>query len=160
MRTRQAPDTAPRAAQATLHHRVQFFETDAMGIVHHANYIRFLEMSRQEWLDLHDRPYREYVAMGRHFSTTRVEIDYRRAAKFDDRLEVQVWLAWVRGASLGMRYEVLLDGEILAVAETHHAMVDGDGRPVRIPKERRQSLQSLLGQTDGDPDPAQAADRP
>ncbi|MDG1402103.1 MAG: thioesterase family protein, partial [Candidatus Binatia bacterium] len=89
-------------AEATLHHRVQFFETDAMGIVHHANYVRYLEMARIEWMDIHDRPYSEYVAMDRHFSTTRVEIDYKRAARFDDRLVTRVRLAWVRGASLGM----------------------------------------------------------
>ncbi len=141
-----------RQAEATLHHRVQFFETDAMGIVHHANYIRFLEMSRVEWLDLHDRPYSEYMAIDRHFSTTRVEIDYHRAAKFDDRLEIRVWLAWVRGASLGMRYEIEREGEILVRAETHHAMVNGEGRPVRIPKDRRKSLQSLLAE-----DPARPA---
>ena len=131
-------------AEATLHHRVQFFETDAMGIVHHANYVRYLEMARIEWMDIHDRPYSEYVAMDRHFSTTRVEIDYKRAARFDDRLVTRVRLAWVRGASLGMSYEIQLDGENVAIAETRHAMVNGDGRPVRIPKERRDSLQGLL----------------
>ena len=91
------------------------------------------------------------MAIDRHFSTTRVEIDYHRAAKFDDRLEIRVWLAWVRGASLGMRYEIEHEGEILVRAETHHAMVNGEGRPVRIPKDRRKSLQSLLAEAPARP---------
>jgi acyl-CoA thioester hydrolase len=144
MKKDREPQAQTPTAEITLHHRVQFFETDAMGIVHHANYVRYLEMARIEWMDLHDRPYREYVAMDRHFSTTRVEIDYRRAARFDDRLETRVWISWVRGASLGMSYEIQLSGETVAIAETRHAMVNREGRPVRIPKERRENLQSLL----------------
>lgn len=129
-----------------LRHRVAFYETDAMGIVHHANYVRYLELARVVWMDEHDRPYREYAAEGLHFATTRVEIDYKRSAAFDDRLDVAVWLAWIRGASLGMEYEIRRDDELVATARTAHAMVDLDGRPRRIPAERRAALaRSLAG---------------
>ena len=111
-----------------------------MGIVHHANYVRYLELARIAWMDEHDRPYREYIASGRHFSTTRVEVDYLRAAGFDDVLEIATWLDWVRGASLAMVYEIKRAGEPIAVARTEHAMVDGSGRPCRIPPERRANL--------------------
>ena len=56
MRRNRETDPSIHNAKAILHHRVQFFETDAMGIVHHANYVRYLEMARIEWMDLHDRP--------------------------------------------------------------------------------------------------------
>ncbi|HVH05686.1 MAG TPA: hotdog domain-containing protein, partial [Myxococcota bacterium] len=48
-----------------------------MGVVHHSNYVRFLELARIVWLDEHHRPYRDYVADGLHFATTRVEVDHR-----------------------------------------------------------------------------------
>lgn len=127
----------------TFHHRVPFYETDAMGVVHHANYVRYLELARIAWMDDHDRPYREYVAEGFHFSTTRVEVDYRRPAVFDDVVEVTTWLDWVRGASLAMRYELKRGPDLLATGATEHALVDTAGRPCRIPAEYRGRLAAL-----------------
>jgi acyl-CoA thioester hydrolase len=114
-----------------------------MGIVHHANYVHLLEIARIELLDAHDVPYRDYVERGLHFAVTRVDIRYRLAARFDDRIETQVWVEWVRGASLGIGYELRCGGALLATALTEHAMVDDTGRPTRIPRERRESLQRL-----------------
>ncbi len=130
----------PARLSTSVRHRVPFYETDAMGIVHHANFVRYLELARVAWMDAHDRPYREYVAEGLHFATTRVEVDYRRSAAFDDVLEISTWLEWVRGASLRMAYTVQRGDEILAVGATEHAMVGLDGRPRRIPRERRERL--------------------
>jgi len=127
----------------TIRHRVPFYETDAMGIVHHANYVRYLELARVAWMDEHDRPYREYVSDGFHFSTTRVEFEYKRAAVFDDVVEVKTWLDWVRGVSLAMSYELKRGDDLLGVGTTEHALVDLDGRPSRIPLEHRERLRSL-----------------
>lgn len=130
----------PQTLSTSVLHRVPFYETDAMGIVHHANYVRYLELARVAWMDAHDRPYREYVAEGLHFATTRVEIDYRRSAAFDDVLEISTWLEWVRGASLRMAYSVRRGDDVVAIGATEHAMVGLDGRPRRIPRERRERL--------------------
>ncbi len=127
----------------TIRHRVPFFETDAMGIVHHANYIRYLEIARVAWMDEHDRPYRAYVAEGFHFATTRVEFDYKRSAAFDDVLDVTTWLDWVRGASLAMAYELKRCDEIIGTGCTEHALVDHDGALRRIPAEHRARLKAL-----------------
>jgi acyl-CoA thioester hydrolase len=120
-----------------VRHRVGFYQTDAMGVMHHANYLHLLETSRVAWLAEHDRPYREYVAQGLHFAVTRVDVQYRQAARFDDELLVAVELAWVGGASLAMRYEVHGESALLATAHTEHALVGPDGRPLRIPAEIR-----------------------
>lgn len=138
---RSAPERPPAgAAVSTARHRVPFYETDAMGIVHHSNYVRYLELARIRWLDEHDRSYREYVAEERHFATTHLEVGYRAPARFDDEVEIQVWLEWVRGASLRMAYVLRRDEDLLATAATEHAMVDDDGRVRRIPKAQRESL--------------------
>ncbi len=127
----------------TIRHRVPFFETDAMGIVHHANYVRYLEIARVAWMDEHDRPYKVYVAEGYHFSTTRVEFDYKRSAAFDDLVDVTTWLDWVRGASLAMGYELKRDDDVIGVGLTEHALVDHDGRLCRLPPEHRTRLTGL-----------------
>lgn len=120
-----------------------FYETDAMGVVHHSNYVRHLELARIAWLDEHDLPYREYVAMGMHFATTRVEIDYQGAVRFDDELCVTVWCEWVRGASLRMAYVLHVGATRAGVAASEHAAVDAQGRVRRIPAERRAVLRKL-----------------
>lgn len=135
--------------RVTFRHRVPFYETDAMGIVHHANYVRYLELARIAWMDEHDRPYREYVEAGLHFSTTRVDLRYLRSAGFDDLLDVSTWIEWVGGASLGMGYEIDRDGARIAEGITEHAMVDTSGRPRRIPAERRAALSALARTSDG-----------
>ena len=135
----------PGATTTTLVHRVPFFDTDAMGIVHHANYLRYFELARVQWLAEHDRPYREYVEQGLHFAVTRVEADYRRPARFDDALRVTAWLAWVKHASLAIAYAIHCDEELLVTGSTEHAAVDADsGRPRRMPRERRAHMLGLV----------------
>lgn len=131
------------AIVSTYRHRVPFFETDGMGIVHHAHYILYLERARVLWLDEHDQPYRAYIDQGIHYATTRVELDYQRATRFDDVIEISAWLDWVRGASLRMDYELICDGERVTTASTVHASVNGEGRVMRLPKKRAESLRRL-----------------
>ncbi len=116
-----------------------------MGVVHHANYVRYFELSRVQWLADHDRPYREYVEQGIHFAVTRVEVDYQQPARFDDELHLTAWLAWVRHASLGLAYEITRDDLTLVVGATEHAAIDAaSGRPRRMPRERRAQMLTLL----------------
>ena len=139
------PEPPQAAATSSLCHRVPFYETDAMGIVHHANFVNYLELARVVFMDDHDRPYRDYLAAGLHFATTHVEIDYRRPLRFDDRVEISTWLEELRGASLRMAYVLRCHGELVASAATEHAMVDASGRPRRIPAEHRERLRSAAG---------------
>lgn len=135
----------PEGARATtILYRVPFFDTDAMGVVHHANYIRYLELARVRWMDEHHEPYTTYVARGLHFAVTKVEADYRRAVSFDEEIAATVWLDWLRGASLRMAYRLEVDGVVAVIAATEHAMVDDDGRVRRIPKEQREALRSVV----------------
>jgi acyl-CoA thioester hydrolase len=131
------------AVVSTYRHRVAFFETDAMGVVHHANYIRHLELVRVQWLDEHDQPYRLYAEQGLHYATTHMEIDYRRSTGFDDVIEIDAWLDWVRGASIRIDYALRCEGACVATASSVHAMVGRNGRVRRIPRERAENLRGL-----------------
>lgn len=139
-------DPAPPsgAAATTVLHRVAFYETDAMGVVHHANYVKFMERARVLWMDEHHRPYTEYLDRDLNFAVTRVEVDYKLPARFDDEVAVTVWLEWVRGASLRMTYALTLEDDLLVTAATEHAVVDGQGRVRRLPKEDRGALTGLM----------------
>jgi acyl-CoA thioester hydrolase len=128
------------ATTSTVLHRVAFYETDAMGIVHHSNYLRFFENARVVWLETHDKSYPEWIEMGLHFAVTHAELDYRQSARFDDHLEITTWLESVRGASLAMAYTIACDSNLLVTGRTEHASINDDGRVRRIPKPDRERL--------------------
>lgn len=113
-----------------------------MGIVHHANYLRYFEQARVLWLEDYDQPYSRYIDQNLHFAVTRVEVDYKRSARFDDRIEVETWLEKIRGASLRMAYQITCNDEVLVTGATEHACVDHEGRLRRIPKDRRASMKT------------------
>ena len=131
------------ATVSSVRHRVPFYETDAMGVVHHSNFVRYLELARIVWLDEHDLPYRKVVEQGIHYATTKVEVAYHRAARFDDVIEIFTWIEWARGASLRMAYVLRSGGATVATGATEHAAVDLEGRVRRLPRERVERLRSL-----------------
>ncbi len=132
----------PDGATTITHpHRVGFHETDAMGIVHHSNYLKFCENARVIWLETHDKSYSEWMEMGLHFAVTRVELDYRWPTRFDDILDVTTWLEWVRGASLAMGYEIKCQDRLVMTGRTEHVSVNNEGLIRRIPKEDRERMQ-------------------
>lgn len=137
----QVPDGA---RTATVGYRVPFYDTDAMGIVHHANYVRYLELARVRWLEAYDEPYTRYVEQGFHVVVTRVDIQLKRATRFDEHLEVVCWLERVRNASLAFGYQIRCAEALTAVAGTEHGVVNLQGRPVRMPESRRDRLLSLV----------------
>ncbi len=125
---------------STVPHRVNFHETDAMGIVHHANFVRFLEEARVQFIAEHHRPYTEYIAAGQHFAVTNLSCQFHRPARFDEVIEIIAALRWVRGASICFVYELRRDSDLLVSATTEHAMVSPEGRARRIPRETLQEL--------------------
>ena len=138
------PAPPPGTKISVTRYRVPFYDTDAMRIVHHANFVRYLELARLRFLEEHLEPYSAFVARGLHFAVTRCEVDFLAPARFDEALEIRCWLRFARGASLGIAYRIERDGSLLAAAYTEHAMVDDSGRPVRIPAPERETLLALV----------------
>jgi acyl-CoA thioester hydrolase len=138
----------PSGAKVTsIIHKVAFYETDAMAVVHHANYVYFLEDARTAWFEEHDRCYLQYFGAGRHFAVVRVEVEYLRPTRYYDPLNITAALLWVRAASGCFVYDIRRDGELMATATTEHALVDDQGRLRRIPPEWRENLVSLAIQS-------------
>jgi acyl-CoA thioester hydrolase len=120
-----------------------------MGIVHHSNYVRFLELSRVQFMAEHDRPYTAYVEEGFHIPVTRALVHYHRPCRFADPLDVTCWLKWARSASLGFAYRLTVGGVLAATAETDHAFITQQGTPTRIPEHMRQRIHGWLGAAQG-----------
>jgi acyl-CoA thioester hydrolase len=138
-------------ATSRVLYRVPFYDTDAMGIVHHANYVRYLELSRVQFLKDHDEPYTVYVKRGYHVVVTRVDVQLKRATRFDEQLEVVCWLERVGAATLRFGYQILCEGALTVIGMTEHGVVNLEGRPVRMPEERRTRMLGLLAAHGGAP---------
>ena len=113
---------------------VRFAETDAQGIAHHASFVVWLEVARVAYLAEHAGGYLAIQARGIEALTTAVEVNYHRAAYFDDRLRIWTRCVDIRGARFRYEYAIERDGELVADGSTSHATVDGSTRlPTRVP---------------------------
>ena len=123
----------PAAYPFTHQLRVRFCETDAMGVVHHASYFAYLEETRVEYLRALGRPYHRLRAEGIEFPVVEAAMRYRRPLRFDDLVDVRVRIASAGGATFQMSYLLDSAGVERATAVTVHGVVDGQGRPTRVP---------------------------
>jgi len=121
--------------------RVYYEDTDLAGIVYYANYLKFIERGRTEWVRSLGI---DQVALKRDhglvFAVRRVEADYLRPAKFDDELTVTTGLATVAGARLVVEQAVVRAGETLFTAAVTIVCLSETGAPARLPAGLRQRL--------------------
>lgn len=114
--------------------RVYYEDTDMGGIVYHANYLKFIERARSDWvraLGLDQRAMRE---AGTVFAVRRIAAEYLRPAHFDDLLDVETEVVSARPARMTLRQRVLRDGAALFDAEVELVAIGAAGRPVRLPE--------------------------
>ena len=124
--------------------RVYYEDTDAAGIVYHANYLRFAERARTEMLrSLGFSQERLRREEGLAFAVRRCTVDFRLPARLDDELLVESRLKELRGASLDLVQSVHRDGEELARLDVQVACLAASGRPARLPQALRNALSRL-----------------
>jgi acyl-CoA thioester hydrolase len=118
-----------------MERRVRFHETDAMGVVHHASYLLFLEDARVDYLRELGRPYSTLRDVDNiEFAVIGVELGYRSPLLFDEVFSVHAGLSAVRRASFTIEYLVERDGVSVLEGHTRHATLElGSHRPVRVP---------------------------
>jgi tol-pal system-associated acyl-CoA thioesterase len=121
--------------------RVYYEDTDFSGIVYHANYLRFLERGRTDFLRLAGVAQSDLHADGQGliFAVRRMTIDYFLPARMDDVLTVETRTDEVRGASLVIAQRILRGDEVVVTADVRVAAIAG-GRPARIPDHLRRIL--------------------
>lgn len=121
--------------------RVYYEDTDLAGIVYYANYLKFIERGRTEWVrSLGIDQGLQRAEAGIVFAVRRVVADYRRPAVFDDLLEVRTRPLAVTGARILLAQEVARGAEVLFEAEITLAALTASGAPARIPAEIRALL--------------------
>ncbi len=121
--------------------RVIYGDTDQMGVVYYANYLRFFEAGRNEFIRARGMRYRDFEErFGLRLPVAEAQVSYKAPARYDDLLVVETTLAEVRRASARFEYRIVREGEVLVTGETVHACVDLEGRVRRMPPELLERL--------------------
>lgn len=132
--------TAVRTAE-----RVRFYETDAMEVAHHANYLRWFETGRVEFLRQAGITLGELIADGIVFPIREVRCKYRQSARFDDVVIIETEPTALTQVKMAFCYRVLResDGALLAQGDTENVFTDrATGKIVRIPAKYYEKLQA------------------
>jgi acyl-CoA thioester hydrolase len=123
------------AGQHRLAVRVYYEDTDAVGVVYHANYLRFAERARTEMLRCLGLEHSGLSAsLGLAFTVRRCLVDYLAPAHLDDRLEVRTSLERLRGASLDLEQRIVRDDRLLVRMDVRLALLSPALRAVRLPQ--------------------------
>jgi len=120
----------------SYYHKVQYYETDQMGVVHHSNYIRWFEESRVDMMQQWGFSYAHTERIGILIPVLGVSCEYKVSAKFEDVVEIIPQITKITPVKLLISYTVKNSktGEIIALGESKHCFVNKDFRPVSLLK--------------------------
>ncbi len=129
--------------------KVYYADTDAGGVVYYANYLRWLEMARSDWLEQTGISVADYVAQGVLFAVVRVEIDYHVSAVLGDEVEITVVPEKLRRVRFTLRQDVLRchDRAKLASALVTVACLTPTGKPAALPDALAEEMTRQLAQS-------------
>ena len=116
--------------------KINYYETDKMGIVHHSNYIRFLEESRCFWLEKINMPFSVLEENGITIPVLGVNCTYKHHVTFADTILIRPFVKEYSGVRMTIGYDVTNKetGETVIIAETKHCFTDKNLRPINLKK--------------------------
>ena len=118
-------------------HKVQYYETDKMKIVHHSNYIRWMEEARIQWLENIGWGFDKLESLGMISPVVEIKCDYLLPTAFGDIVEIDVALKEYKGVKLVINYEMRnkKTKRIVAKGESVHCFTSEEGKPIMIKKQ-------------------------
>jgi acyl-CoA thioester hydrolase len=134
---------APSVSETLV--RVNYSETDQMGVVYHARYLVWLDVARTEHLRQSGMSYRELEATGLRLAVSEVLIRYRQPARYDDPVRIRCWVreAASRRVDFGYAVENAESGKLLATASTGLIALDSTMSLTRLPESVRAALHPI-----------------
>lgn len=129
--------------------KINYYETDRMGVVHHSNYIRFLEEARCAWLDYLEMPFSYLEENGITIPVLGVSVDYKYHVSFDDEIEIHVFMKEYSGVRMTVGYNIIdiKTKKNVLTGETKHCFTDKNLKPISLKKynvEFNDKFQGLL----------------
>jgi len=126
--------------------RIYYEDTDFTGVVYHANYLRYFERGRSDFLRLAGISHQSLLERDdpAAFTVTRITVEFKRAARVDDALTVRTTYDTVKGPRLFITQRILRGHELIATAEVEAACIGLDGRARKPPPGMAETLKPLL----------------
>lgn len=117
--------------------KAYYYETDGMGIVHHSNYIRWMEEARINWLSNIGYPYTKIEDLGLMIPVLTAGCEYKYPVRFDDEFEIRIMLKDFNGVKFSVEYNIYnkTADKLSAVGKSSHCFVNRDFRPIRIKRD-------------------------
>ena len=135
-------------------HRVHYYETDQMGIVHHSNYIRWFEEARDDFTARNGINYADVEALGFMMAVIRVECKYRTPARYGETVEITTRMRRFNGVRTVYTYEIKnTQGTLIATGTSEHAFISAQTRkPVNMKRELPEycALMDRMAEENGD----------
>tara|TARA_B100000035_G_scaffold53363_1_gene41850 strand:- start:618 stop:1016 length:399 start_codon:yes stop_codon:yes gene_type:complete len=123
--------------------KVYYEDTDAGGVVYYANYLKFLERARSEAIySLGFSNSGLFESHGILLIVKSCNIEYKKPAKFEDKLQIVSETVSFTKTSFLMRQEIKRNDELISVADIHLVAVDKNGKPSKIPEDFKQKLEN------------------
>ena len=137
------PVLAPDVSETVL--RVNYSETDQMGVVYHSRYLVWLDIARTEHLRLAGMSYRELEEEGLRLAVSAVSVRYRQPARYDDQVRIRCWVRDLasRRIDFGYALENAGDGRLLATAFTSLLALDRTMMLTRLPDVVRRAMRAV-----------------
>lgn len=116
--------------------KIHYYETDGMGIVHHSNYIRFLEEARISLMDRMGLPYHTLEQQGVMIPVLGVDLEYKYPTKFDDTIIIQAQITHFNGVRMTVSYQITEKetGNLVVSGNTKHCFTDSHLKPISLKK--------------------------
>ena len=127
--------------------KVQYYETDMMGMAHHANYIRWMEEARIDFLDQLGFPYARMEADGIISPVRAVSCQYKKPCTFGDTLSITVTVDSFNGVVLTLGYDMIResDGALICQARSEHVFMHREGGLLRMKRDMPEFSAALEG---------------
>lgn len=115
-------------------HNVKYYETDQMGIVHHSNYIRWMEEARMDLMDQMGFSYKQMEDQEIISPVLSVQCEYKSMVRFGDTVVIETAIASYNGIKLSVRYRMTdkETGELRTIAASEHCFLDRNGKPISL----------------------------
>ena len=126
--------------------KINYYETDRMGVVHHSNYIRYLEEARTEWLEVLNMPFDLLEKNKITIPVLGVNCTYKYHVTFGDTILIKTYAKEYNGVRMTIGYEVTdkKNGNIVLTGQTKHCFTDRNLKPINLKKYAPQFHEKFL----------------
>lgn len=126
-------------------HKVQYYETDKMGITHHSNYIRWMEEARINYLEQIGWSYDRLEREGIISPVLAVDCKYKESTTFPDEIQINVTILSFGPVRMTISYEMTntQNGHVVCTGMTEHCFLDDSGKPIRLKKDYPEFYQTM-----------------